>query len=32
LQAKDTVLFVKLVDGSSNNPLQVVIENTISNW
>ena len=32
LQAKDTLLFVKLVDGSNNTPLQVVIENKIANW
>ena len=25
LQAKDTLLFVKLIDGSNNTPLQVVI-------
>jgi asparaginyl-tRNA synthetase len=32
LQAKDTLLFIKLVDGSNNVPLQVVIDNTIPNW
>lgn len=32
LQAKDTLLFIKLVDGSNTIPLQVVIENTIPNW
>ncbi len=32
LQAKDTLLFVKLIDGSNNVPLQVVIEDKIPNW
>lgn len=32
LAAKDTLLFVKLVDGSNAFPLQVVIENTVPNW
>jgi hypothetical protein len=32
LQAKDTLLFVSLVDGSNANPLQVVIENSVPNW
>ena len=32
LQSKDTLLFVKLIDGSNNTPLQVVIENKIPNW
>jgi hypothetical protein len=32
LQAKDTLLFIKLVDGSNNVPLQVVIDNTVPNW
>lgn len=26
------MLFVKLIDGSNTEPLQVVIENTIPNW
>jgi asparaginyl-tRNA synthetase len=32
LQAKDTLLFIKLIDGSNNTPLQVVIEDKISGW
>lgn len=32
LAAKDTILFVKLVDGSNTIPLQVVIEKTVPNW
>lgn len=32
LQAKDTLLFVSLVDGSNNVPLQVVVENKVANW
>lgn len=32
LQAKDTLLFIKLVDGSNNTPLQVVIEQKVPNW
>jgi aspartyl/asparaginyl-tRNA synthetase len=32
LQANDTLLFVKLIDGSNAKPLQVVIQNTIKNW
>lgn len=32
LAAKDTILFVKLVDGSNTIPLQVVIEQTVPNW
>ena len=32
LQAKDTLLFIKLIDGSNNTPLQVVVENKIANW
>jgi aspartyl/asparaginyl-tRNA synthetase len=32
LQAKDTLLFIELVDGSNAIPLQVVIENTVPNW
>lgn len=32
LAAKDTILFVKLVDGSNTTPLQVVIEKSIPNW
>ena len=32
LQANDTLLFVKLIDGSNTTPLQVVIEKTIPNW
>lgn len=32
LQAKDTLLFIKLVDGSNNTPLQVVVEQTVPNW
>ena len=32
LAAKDTIVFVKLVDGSNTVPLQVVIENTVKNW
>lgn len=32
LAAKDTLLFIKLVDGSNTNPLQVVIESSILNW
>jgi asparaginyl-tRNA synthetase len=32
LQAKDTLLFIKLIDGSNNVPLQVVIEDKIPNW
>lgn len=26
------MLFVKLIDGSNTEPLQVVIENTVPNW
>ncbi len=32
LQAKDTLLFIKLVDGSNNTPLQVVVEQNVPNW
>jgi len=32
LAAKDTLLFIKLVDGTNTNPLQVVIESSIPNW
>jgi asparaginyl-tRNA synthetase len=32
LASKDTLLFIKLVDGSSPEPIQVVIENKIPNW
>jgi asparaginyl-tRNA synthetase len=32
LQAKDTLLFIKLVDGSNNVPLQVVIDSAVPNW
>lgn len=32
LAAKDSLLFVKLIDGSNTEPLQVVIEKTIPNW
>lgn len=32
LAAKDTIVFVKLIDGSNTVPLQVVIENTVKNW
>lgn len=32
LAAKDTLVFVKLVDGSNVEPIQVVIEKTIPNW
>ena len=32
MAAKDTILFVKLIDGSNNTPLQVVIEDKIANW
>ena len=32
LAAKDTILFVDLVDGSNTEPLQVVIENKVPNW
>ena len=32
LQAKDTLLFIKLVDGSNNTPLQVVVEQAVPNW
>lgn len=32
LQAKDTILFVNLVDGSNSVALQVVIDNTVPNW
>lgn len=32
LAAKDTIVFVKLTDGSNAHPLQVVIENTVKNW
>jgi aspartyl/asparaginyl-tRNA synthetase len=32
LQAKDTLLFIKLVDGSNTIPLQIVIENKVANW
>jgi hypothetical protein len=32
LQAKDTLIFVELVDGTSPTPLQVVISNKIANW
>lgn len=32
LQAKDTLLFVKLVDGSNSDALQVVIQDTVPNW
>lgn len=32
LAAKNTILFVGLVDGSNTVPLQVVIEQTIPNW
>lgn len=32
LAAKDTILFVKLIDGSNTEPLQVVVEKTVPNW
>lgn len=32
LQAKDTLLFIKLTDGSNNVPLQVVIDSAVPNW
>lgn len=32
LAAKDTIVFVKLTDGSNTIPLQVVIEKTVPNW
>ena len=32
LQAKDTLLFIKLVDGSNNTPLHVVGEQKVPNW
>ena len=32
LQAKNTLLFVKLVDGSNADALQVVIQDTVPNW
>ena len=32
MQAKDTLLFVSLVDGSNTVPLQVVVENTVPDW
>jgi len=32
LAAKDTILFVKLVDGSNVEPLQVVIEDKVAGW
>lgn len=32
LQAKDTLIFVELVDGTSPTPLQVVISDKVLNW
>lgn len=32
LQAKDTLLFIKLSDGSNNVPLQVVVDSVVPNW
>lgn len=32
LAAKDTLVFVKLVDGSNVEPIQIVIEKTVPNW
>ena len=32
LQGKDTLIFVELMDGTSPNPIQVVITDKVSNW
>jgi asparaginyl-tRNA synthetase len=32
LQAKDTLIFIELVDGTSPTPLQVVISDKVANW
>ena len=32
LQGNDTLLFIKLIDGSNTVPLQVVIEKAVANW
>ena len=32
LQAKNTLLFIKLVDGSNVDALQVVVQDSVPNW